>query len=235
MKAYIDDQEKWIDTQVAKNPKDDFWRWNEITRKQMAGMSAGYKQTVSPEQDVIEDLEWGVRLVNYPGDLFDIIPAVLPQKRPVLEDMTIDELTTYQRSSGHCSAILRLADDNSDIFFGHSSWFVYSDMLRYYKTYDLSSLSIKVPSKLTSFSSYPGMVSSLDDFYLNHQSGLSMLQTTNNVFTPELYDLITPQTLPAFYRVRAANALSKTGEEWYNTVKRDNSGTQVPKPNQPTF
>ena len=220
--TYLDEQLAWTEAQIASNPDDPYWSFNSVTLQQWKGLMEGYAQTAA---DPVADVLWAMRLVNFVGDLFDIKPAVLPQNRPKVEEMEPEEITAYMRSTGHCSAILRVADDLSDIFFGHSSWFVYSNMLRYYKTYDFTSLKVDIPSKRTSFSSYPGMISSLDDFYLNHDTGLSMLQTTNNVFNTKLYDLIVPETLPAWFRVRAANALAETGEEWYETVKRENSGT----------
>eukprot|EP00483_Globobulimina_turgida_P001708 UN01710 len=75
-----------------------------------------------------------------------------------------------------------------------------------------------------SFSSYPGYLESLDDFYLM-DSGLAMLQTTNSIPNNTVYDLVTPYSLYAWQRVRIANALSKTGEEWYKNVANQNSGT----------
>lgn len=74
------------------------------------------------------------------------------------------------------------------------------------------------------FSSYPGYLESLDDFYIM-DSGLAMLQTTNGIPNTTLYDEVTSSSLYAWQRVRIANALSKTGEEWYNNVANQNSGT----------
>ena len=70
---------------------------------------------------------------------------------------------------------------------------------------------------------FTGFLESLDDFYMMN-SNLVLLQTTNNVFNHSLYNLVTPSSLFAWQRVRAANAMSKTGEQWYQTFKRYNSG-----------
>ena len=117
---------------------DPFWSFivNELLA-QWDGLLIGYKQAAT---DLVDNVEQGFRLTNYVGDLFDILPAVLPERRPDFENMSDDEITLYKAMNGHCSAIVRVADDFSDIFWGHSSWFEYSDMLRYYKNYDFSSL-----------------------------------------------------------------------------------------------
>jgi len=75
-----------------------------------------------------------------------------------------------------------------------------------------------------SFSSYPGMLESLDDFYMM-DSGLVMIQTTNSIFNTTLYDLVVPQSLFAWQRVRLANALAHTGGEWAEYITNYNSGT----------
>jgi len=59
-------------------------------------------------------------------------------------------------------------------------------------------------AKKQAFSSYPGMLSSLDDFYLM-DNGVMMTQTTNQIFDHSLYDLVVPQSLYAWQRVVAAN------------------------------
>ncbi len=72
-----------------------------------------------------------------------------------------------------------------------------------------------------SFSS--GFLVSLDDFYLLG-SDLMMTQTTNNVFNSSLFDIITPNSLLAWQRVRLAHSLAHTGEEWAKTFSMYNSG-----------
>ena len=68
-----------------------------------------------------------------------------------------------------------------------------------------------------------GFLESLDDFYLM-DSQVALLQTTNNVFNMSLYELLTPESLLAWQRVRIANHMAHGGEEWYQTFKRENSG-----------
>lgn len=71
-----------------------------------------------------------------------------------------------------------------------------------------------------------GFLVSLDDFYLLG-SGLMMTQTTNNVFNQSLYGAVTPSSLFTWQRVRLANALAHTGEEWAKIFSRFNSGQKT--------
>jgi hypothetical protein len=77
--------------------------------------------------------------------------------------------------------------DLGDLLMAHSSWFIYGSMLRIYKHY---TLNVAVGAmRSASFSSYPGVLSSLDDFYL-HDTGIVLLQTTNSVFNSTLYEQV---------------------------------------------
>jgi len=109
-----------------------------------------------------------------------------------------------------------------NIFFSHSSWFDYQATNRIFKYYDFN--IEELASKQISFSSYPGFLESLDDFYLM-SNGLIMLQTTNNVFNMSLYDLVTPQSVPAWIRVRLANQKSEKSSDWGAWLNQSNSGT----------
>lgn len=79
--------------------------------------------------------------------------------------------------------------------------------------------------------SFPGILSSLDDFYLLG-TGLFVTQTTNNVFNASLFSLVTPAALLAWQRVRVAHALACTGKQWAQIFSKHNSGeTEMHKAN----
>jgi len=54
----------------------------------------------------------------------------------------------------------------TDIFMGHNTWNVYSSMLRIFKRYDFNFQNPLVNAKSMTFSSYPGTLSSWDDYYV---------------------------------------------------------------------
>jgi len=56
-------------------------------------------------------------------------------------------------------------------------------------------------------------------------SKLVLLQTTNLIFNLDLYALVKPQSLFAWQRVRVANMMANSGQEWYQTFRMYNSGT----------
>ena len=80
--------------------------------------------------------------------------------------MTYDELHEYLDLNSHCSALIKLDDNMADIYAGHTTWSMYSSMLRIYKRYDFNFKNPLVAAKSVVFSSYPGSVSSWDDYYL---------------------------------------------------------------------
>lgn len=79
--------------------------------------------------------------------------------------------------------------------------FVRSGMVRIYKEFRFALHSKHHVQKRVVFSSYPGELSSDDDFYLS-QSGLALLQTTNDILDTELYKQLTPHCVLNWQRVR---------------------------------
>ncbi|KAI3365546.1 hypothetical protein L3Q82_010623 [Scortum barcoo] len=69
-----------------------------------------------------------------------------------------------------------------------------------------------------------GFLMSLDDFYLLG-SGLLMTQTSIGVFNVSLFTQLSPHSLLAWQRVRLANSLAHSGEEWAHIFSKYNSGT----------
>ncbi|KAG8006400.1 Phospholipase B-like 1 [Nibea albiflora] len=157
-----------------------------------------------------------VQFLNAVGDLLDLIPALVPSNHP-LRSFKLPGM-------GHCSALIKMLPGFENLLFAHSSWYTYAATMRIYKHWDFHISEPHAATGKLSFSSYPGFLVSLDDFYLLG-SGLMMTQTTNNVFNASLFDLITPNSLLAWQRVRLAHSLARTGEDWAKTFSRYNSGT----------
>ncbi|CAE7528575.1 plbC [Symbiodinium natans] len=129
---------------------------------------------------------------------------------------------------GHCTALVRLAPANADLFVGHTTWSDYSKMTRVYKYYRFD-LPLSFQShELIGFSSYPGCVSSTDDFYMM-DNGLAVMDTTLEVLNPKLYSRVMDDPkrprLPKFLHVMAVNRVAKTGTQWTSMLAEENTGT----------
>ncbi|PWA21883.1 hypothetical protein CCH79_00015658 [Gambusia affinis] len=111
-----------------------------------------------------------------------------------------------------------------NLLLGHSSWYSYAATMRIYKHWDFRVSDSRVHTGQMSFSSYPGFLMSLDDFYLLG-SGLLMTQTSIGVFNASLLSGLSPHRLLAWQRVRLANGLARSGAEWAQLFSRYNSGT----------
>ncbi|KAJ1459661.1 phospholipase B-like protein [Pelagophyceae sp. CCMP2097] len=233
--AFLARQRDWAQQRVesharlyaegARTPDVLAWRVAGGVSQQLRGVHAGVR--LSPLSSTAaapgQNVTWGIELINSIGDLLDILPATLRSKREDLSKAAPAAASTKLARSGRCTALIKVADDLSELFFGHSSWFHYDNMNRIYKHYSL--VFEDAPGATTSFSSYPGMLSSLDDFYLVKETQIAVLQTTNGIYNVSLYDAVTSASLPAWQRMRVANALAETGDEWAAIFGKHNGGT----------
>eukprot|EP00049_Salpingoeca_infusionum_P011479 m.199418 g.199418 ORF g.199418 m.199418 type:complete len:533 (-) comp14943_c0_seq1:2649-4247(-) len=218
MTSFLKTQTAWVDANVKNNTQDPFWVQVGLIMAQYQGLQDGY-DSVAPSN---MSLDWfAFALLNGCGDMFDLIPKTDSTQKPNFEKMTTAEFKSYRQTTGHCSALVKLTDDFSQMYMSHSSWFNYQVTMRILKHYNFQAKN-SVTKKLT-FSSYAGFLESLDDFYLM-DAGLVMLQTTNNVFT-DLDKYIVPQSLLSWIRVRVACALATDGQSWSEYMSRHNSGT----------
>lgn len=138
--------------------------------------------------------------------------------------MSIKEIEEYAIIHSFCSALVKLSNNSDNIWFGHTSWNTYSINIRIFKEYRFISNKGNEKSKTNFFSSYPGVLSSLDDFYYL-DSNSAVMETTNNIFNESLYKLLSPNTLPTWIRAILANRLASSVEEWVEIFKKENSGT----------
>ena len=238
IQEWMERQDDWAAEMVRQQGDADvFWAHVGYLRDQFEGLMAGSEIAATlrrqdshagsdPELEALaaEPVTlWDVQLINALGDLFDIKPAVLHSRRQDFAKMQPTEASSLLQRMGHCTALIKVTDDLSDLLMGHSSWFHYANMNRIFKHYSLDFEGTAAANM--SFSSYPGMLSSLDDFYLMQDTALAVTQTTNGIYNTSLYDEVLPESLLAWQRVRTANYLARSGEEWASLVARENSGT----------
>jgi len=84
----------------------------------------------------------------------------------------IQKIWLKKLAHSHCSALVKLLknEDNSikDIMVGHTTWDDFSAMVRIFKenNFEFLGKNSVMPPHLVSFSSYAGVISSTDDYYL---------------------------------------------------------------------
>ncbi|XP_004460380.2 phospholipase B-like 1 [Dasypus novemcinctus] len=216
VKNFMKKQDQWARENVKCCKNDSFWRHTGYVMAQMDGLYVG-----AMKRSLLENMKpltlFQIQFLNAVGDLLDLIPSLSHNKSSTLKVFKRWDL-------GHCSALIKVLPGFENIFFAHSSWYTYAAMLRIYKHWDFNIQDKYTSSSRLSFSSYPGFLESLDDFYIL-SSGLVLLQTTNSVFNKTLLKLVTPQALLAWQRVRVANMMANSGKTWAKIFSKYNSGT----------
>ncbi|KAJ8037244.1 Phospholipase B-like 1 [Holothuria leucospilota] len=220
LKKFFQKQDAWTRSMIkAHEETDPYWRGISLILSQYDGLVKGYN--ANPYQN--KSLEaFNFQILNGCGDIIDLKHALMPETFVDWKHMTKSQLTKFIAENGHCSALIKVLPALENFFMSHSSWFTYQSTLRIYKHYDINVSGLA--STKMSFSSYPGFLESLDDFY-HMSSGLTMLQTTNNVFNQSLYSAVVPESLLAWQRVRLANHLAYNGHTWGVILEKYNSGT----------
>jgi len=135
----------------------------------------------------------------------------------------------------HCSLLIKPVTEEgskkiSELYAGHNTWDDFMAMNRFFKTYSfkLNGSDDKdgfETSKLL-FSSYPGCISSADDYYLsNHKLWIS--ETTLQILDRSIYQaaLSATESVPNFMRIMSATRSAKDGDEWISLMKEVNTGT----------
>ena len=221
---FFNTQDAWARANVASNTSSPVWRATGLVTAQLDGLVAGYA-AIAPSLGLPALSAWAFQQMNAIGDFLDLIPALSAADTWDWRNMTDAQLMERVRKTTHCSALVKVNGDLTQMFFSHAAWFIYTGTTRIFKHYNFRLADPAVAGQQMSFASYPAYLSSLDDYYSMWSSGLNMLETTNSVFNMSLYKLVVPQSLFAWQRVRNANLLSRTGPEWGATLATYNSGT----------
>jgi hypothetical protein len=157
------------------------------------------------------------------------MPAYLTNRNATKDDLLDDaHWEKMLRETGHCSALVKVAEDNKDIFVGHTTWDDYSKMTRIFKYYNFHLEGAATMATKIGFSSYPGLVSSTDNFYVM-SSGLSVMDTSLEILNPYAWDNVEDFPLhphiPNFVHLMATNRLAKNGAHWTRLFQTQNTGT----------
>lgn len=203
----------WMMSQVMKmSDKDPFWHMVNMYLQQLKGLQDGfYKKRVGLQ---MLDIYW----LQFASDLGDISLALdLPEKKPI--------------RGGSCSAMVKVLDDNKDLYVAHDTWNHYSSMLRVLKSYDfafhiLPNAKYIIPGKKITFSSYPGLLYSGDDYYLL-SSGMASMETTieNNNKKIAKRNTVPNGCVLEGIRAMVANRIATNGPQWAKIFSAYNSGT----------
>jgi len=130
--------------------------------------------------------------------------------------------------TGHCSALVKLTEGNGDVYVGHTTWDDYSKMTRIFKYYNFPFDGAATMASKIAFSSYPGVISSTDDFYAM-SSGLVVMDTSIEILNPFIWDKVegfpAKPHIPNFVHLMITNRLAKNGAHWTRLFSTQNTGT----------
>lgn len=231
----------WVGSMVKKQAgKDVYWHQVKLFYVQQDALLEGYNLKRVSDPSLPELTQNDILWLNVQGDLEDLVSALASSDAGlVLDNETLKETlkqTVMERGrvlgSGSCSALIKLLPGSEDLYVSHDTWSSYETMLRMQKKYVLNyhmgpgrGRSELLPGRAMSFSSYPGVLTSGDDFYVM-SSGLVTLETTIGNGNASLWQYVQPHGQVAEgTRSMVANRLATSGRMWTQLFSKYNSGT----------
>ena len=225
MAQFIANNSLYMAAQFNKSAgMDSYWYHVNLFTTQLKGLLEGYNM-LRLEELTYSDL----LLMQISGDLESLL-SVLSNKEGKKEKENVEEEVQLKVvGASKCSALVKLLYGNAELFVSHDTWDDYQGMLRVFKLYNLKFQTSKIDSTVipryrVSFSSYPGMLLSGDDFYMM-SSGLVTTETTLGNSNPALWQYVVPETVFEGIRNVVANRLACSGKNWSEVFSHHNSGT----------
>ncbi len=222
---FFDDNAAYIKSQVLlHNATDPYWYHVGLMWRQFEGLMDGLNI-----EAVVNQTFTFHRLISLTalGDLFDLRAALQldSDEHSDWRTLTKPEFERWFIRNSHCSALFKVSSDLSEIFFGHTSWYDYTATTRIYKILTLNFNDNITASRTISFSSYPGMLSSFDDFYLT-DTGIAAIETSVEVLNQTMYNgNINPTSVLYWARVMISTRTATSAEDWARKIAVQNSGT----------
>ncbi|XP_075982708.1 putative phospholipase B-like 2 [Anticarsia gemmatalis] len=217
IEEFVDINEDYISSMVKKYPSDPYWYQVKLYYIQLEGLAVGYNEATSEPYEWLttRDIIW----INMLGDLDELAFSLSMPK-------TTDDLLFPD----HCTGLVKLLPDWSNLYTSQVTWNSYQSMLRFQKMYVMNlhvtpGSSQLIPGHKMSLSSYPAFVQSTDDFYII-SSGLVCGETTTGNSNRSLFENVKPRgQILEYARAMVANRLARNGKEWVEIFRKHNSGT----------
>ena len=217
MQANLD----YVRNSASKHGRTDAW-WRSVgyILARFDGLVRGYSAEKGKEDLQISEIEmWSVQAI---ADLDDIYVFL---KRDPATGRIVKRSPEWHDLHHHCSALVRLAENNSDVFVGHNSWTALNDLNRILKDYAFDIIDGELSAHRWTFSGYAALLVSVDDIWLM-DNNLVVFETSLHTWNETLYDLYCkPESALNWVRVQVANMLASNGRAWTQHFTRENSFT----------
>ena len=221
---FLEKQESFVYDSIQNSGKNDPILYNAYLIKiQYNALMNQYNSIVEPTRVLTKN---NFHQINYVAEIPDLIDKFKVEKygKTDYSKMSKEELFNNFLNKTHCSALFKVKNDLSEIYFGHNTWNTYYSTIRIIKEYNLNYNNRWVKSKNIIFTSYPATMSSLDDFYIASH-GLIVIETTNVLYNETMLDDIIPESLFTCERAMISNRISNSSKEWAENFVKYNSGT----------
>jgi len=204
---FMSNQYKWAVETAYKNRDDPYWDLVNATIAQFTGIYDGYMRAV--QDSGREDLQLTfdqLYLLTYIVDVYDILRKYTG-------------INLYVPS---CSALVKLTEDS--LYAAHTTWTFFDMLLRTYKIFNFNFKNPLVNIKRISFTSQPGSLPSLDNYYIidnNRVIAESTLETERD----DAFEYLHYDSLPYWIRLTVANLGFTDQKSWADIYLKHRSGT----------
>ncbi|XP_021942139.1 putative phospholipase B-like lamina ancestor isoform X2 [Zootermopsis nevadensis] len=221
------------DLAEKRGNSDPFWHQVQLFYVQLDGLETGWRHGVKRSRHEIDISHLDFLWMNMVSDLADMEHTF----NGPLEDTRFPFV--FSTAASFSSAFVKFRLETGELFAAHNSGGLYQSMLRVLKRYQLGYHrtsdrdSFPVPGQIITFSSYPGVIHSQDDFYLvagglkfgKKQHQLAVLGTAFSYNNRTLSSFDQKEQVLVGPRVMAANRLAKGSRFWGCYLEQANSGT----------
>ncbi|PSN46677.1 putative phospholipase B-like 2 [Blattella germanica] len=193
--------------------------------EQLEGLTVGYNfYQKNPERKLtFNDLLW----LNIQGDIEELLDALNSDEEEYESFLVRGAKLPGSKS---CSALVKLLPDSYDLYTSHDTWSSFQSMYKVMKNFQfeyniIPTDNTTIPAASISFSSYPGVIQSGDDFYVT-STGLTVMETTIGNNNRSLWSYVNAEG-QVLEQIRAlvATRLSTGGKQWSSIFSQYNSGT----------